>query len=169
MLYFKDVQIKSPAEFNDPQLRKVFDLRGRVEEERLLLFDTFSEKEEFRRKLTQHIKSWLAEKRPKKAAPKPRSKEVSLDIPARYRTWIADRCQYMDIDKLREKSDVIMVELPEIFAPLYANPPEKAETKRRAKHPAGSEERSEPKDLEELTAAYDRLTSKGRPARAKPP
>ena len=167
MLYFKDVQIKSPAEFNDLQLKKVFDLRGRVEGERLLLFDTFSETKDFRTKLTQHIKSWLAQKRTKKAAPKLRPKEVSLEIPARYRTWIADRCRYMDIDKLREKSDVIMVELPEIFVPLYANPPEKAETKRRAKQPAGPEERSEPQDLEELAAAYDRLLIEGPPGSGK--
>ena len=73
----------------------------------------------------------------------------------------------MDIDKLREKSDVIMVELPEIFVPLYANPPEKAETKRRAKQPAGPEERSEPKDLEDLAAAYDRLLIEGPPGSGK--
>ncbi len=44
-------------------------------------------------------------------------------IPDVYKDWIIDHCQYMGVDKLREKGNVIQVKLPEIFIPLYAYPP----------------------------------------------
>jgi len=51
------------------------------------------------------------------------------EIPNEYRNWVIDHCRYMEIDKLRDKTDIIQVNLPEIFIPLYCNPPGKKAAK----------------------------------------
>jgi formylglycine-generating enzyme required for sulfatase activity/predicted MPP superfamily phosphohydrolase/energy-coupling factor transporter ATP-binding protein EcfA2 len=47
------------------------------------------------------------------------------EIPEDYKKWIIEHCSSMEIDKLRERGEVIQVSLPEIFIPLYAYPPGK--------------------------------------------
>lgn len=51
------------------------------------------------------------------------SEEPLPEIPENYRTWLSEHCAYMDIDKLRGKSEVIQVKMPEIFVPLFADKP----------------------------------------------
>jgi predicted phosphodiesterase len=46
-----------------------------------------------------------------------------LTIPPAYQHWVRDKCGHMDVDKLRKKGSAITVSLPEVFIPLYANPP----------------------------------------------
>jgi formylglycine-generating enzyme required for sulfatase activity/RecA/RadA recombinase len=49
--------------------------------------------------------------------------ERPTEMPYFYKKWVAGRCRYMDIDRLREKGRVIQVGLPEMYIPLLANPP----------------------------------------------
>ena len=51
MVYFKDVRIRSASDFKDPQLQKVFELKDKIEKNRLLLFGTFATPDEFRNKI----------------------------------------------------------------------------------------------------------------------
>jgi formylglycine-generating enzyme required for sulfatase activity/energy-coupling factor transporter ATP-binding protein EcfA2 len=46
-------------------------------------------------------------------------------MPASYRNWLIDQGRHMDTEKLCGKSEVIKVQLPEIFIPLYAQSPDK--------------------------------------------
>lgn len=50
MFYFKEVKIKSAKELNDLQLQKVFGLREKIENDRLLLFGEFESTHDFRKK-----------------------------------------------------------------------------------------------------------------------
>lgn len=63
-----------------------------------------------------------AESPAKKEGP---AEDLPLEIPAVYRTHILDRCRYMDIDRLREPGSGVRMELPELFVPLYAVPPDR--------------------------------------------
>jgi hypothetical protein len=89
-----------------------------------------------------------------------------LEIPNAYRRHIIDNCSYMDIDKLREKTDVTQVGLPEIFIPLYAYPP--GRTVEKTKTPdALLREEEKVVDLEELIARSDFSLIKGHPGSGK--
>ncbi len=46
---------------------------------------------------------------------------VKLKIPRKYTDWIFDYCKNMDINKLREKGNLLQISLPEIFIPLYTD------------------------------------------------
>jgi len=48
-----------------------------------------------------------------------------LRIPPGYKTWIKKICGRMDIRRLRGKTNVISVKLPEVFITLQADPPKK--------------------------------------------
>jgi len=61
MFCFKEVKIRSKKEREDPQLIKVLDLKDKIEEEKLLLFDEFSTKDEFSEKIRKHLEGWTAE------------------------------------------------------------------------------------------------------------
>lgn len=83
-------------------------------------------------------------------------------IPETYRTWLSGNCAYMDIDKLRGKSEVIQVKMPEIFVPLFAyNPGEKTRNKQRL------EEKEMPVDIEELIKKNECLLIEGHPGSGK--
>lgn len=47
------------------------------------------------------------------------------EIPVAYANWLDETCGYMDLDRLRERGEVVQVGLPEIFIPLYAYEPGK--------------------------------------------
>lgn len=49
--------------------------------------------------------------------------EMIPERPTMYLNWLQEHCAYMEIDKLREKSEVIQVRLQEIYIPLYAHEP----------------------------------------------
>ena len=49
--------------------------------------------------------------------------EVIPERPTMYLNWLREHCAYMEIDKLKEKSEVIQVRLQEIYIPLYAYEP----------------------------------------------
>ncbi len=58
MFYFKEVRISSKTDFEDKQLQKVFDLKEKIDKEKLLLFSEFSTPEEFREKIKDHLEQW---------------------------------------------------------------------------------------------------------------
>ncbi len=163
LFYFKDVNISSPHEFNDPQLRKVFELREKIEKERLLLFGSFETPDIFREKFRKHIESWIAEN----AALQDKPKEPSscpppvLHIPEAYKKWLIAHCLHMDLKNLLERGRVIQVKLPEIFIPLYTDPI----IEKDGKDP-GKEDRK-PADIEELAAAHDALLVEGQAGSGK--
>ncbi len=93
-----------------------------------------------------------------------RGRETSflLEIPNAYRDHLIENCGYMDIDKLREKTDVTQVGLPEIFTPLYAYPPGRAETKRAIPIPEDLMRKEEKAvDIEDLVASSEYLLIEG--------
>ena len=92
---------------------------------------------------------------------------VAPDFPTAYRRLIQDRCQYMDIDKLREKSDVIQVKLPEIFVPLYTNDPKKDVDEQPDLSDRPSAERGTAVDIEDLVTDDDDLVAEGLPGCGK--
>lgn len=59
------------------------------------------------------------------------SKSISVpvvgtpEIPVAYLNWLSETCGYMDLDRLRDRGEVVQVGLPEIFIPLYASEPGK--------------------------------------------
>jgi hypothetical protein len=59
MFYFKDIVV-TPGLRHDPQFNEVMDLRDRIEREGLLLYDTFDNEENFRKKFKKHLEKWLA-------------------------------------------------------------------------------------------------------------
>jgi energy-coupling factor transporter ATP-binding protein EcfA2 len=161
LFYFKDVQVSSSKELKDPQLLKVLDLKDNIETDRLLLFGTFASPDDFRIIFTKHMKDWIAENtRPKDTSGKPSAK-IPLEIPDTYRKWITEHSQHMDLDKLREKSDVILVKLPEIFVPIYANDPEFEKSEKNEMEGRQFAERSSSVDIEGLAAKYDYLLVEG--------
>ena len=95
-------------------------------------------------------------------------KETSflLEIPNAYRGHLIENCGYMDIDKLREKTDVTQVGLPEVFIPLYAYPPGRAEMKKGITEDLMREE-EKAVDIEDLVATSDYLLIEGHPGSGK--
>lgn len=59
LFYFKEVKVRTAKDLQDPQLQKVMNLKEKIEEERLLLFDEFSTAEEFRGKIKDHLEKWV--------------------------------------------------------------------------------------------------------------
>jgi formylglycine-generating enzyme required for sulfatase activity len=87
-------------------------------------------------------------------------RDIDIKIPDKYRDWIIDCCQYMDIDYLKEGSRVIQVRLPEIFVSLYANPPaEKIEDDFESDKMLRHQER--PPDIDELISKNDYMLIEG--------
>ncbi len=86
-------------------------------------------------------------------------------IPQSYRNWISARCGSMDIDRLRERGRVIQVKLPELFIPLYANPP----VREREIGTLESDESGREKtfDIEELIADSEYLLVEGQAGSGK--
>ena len=111
-----------------------------------------------------------------KPADTPDISETTPEIPVTYRKWLSENCAYMDIDKLQEKSNVIQVRLPEIYIPLYANPPIKkqndvgpvSQTGRNIKETSNGSERKEYIiDIEELIGKNESLLIEGHPGSGK--
>ncbi len=84
------------------------------------------------------------------------------EMPELYLKWLRDHCAYMDVDRLREKSDVIQVRLPEIFISLYAYEPGKKAEQRQE-----MQQRESPVDLEELIAKNEYLLIEGQAGSGK--
>jgi formylglycine-generating enzyme required for sulfatase activity/energy-coupling factor transporter ATP-binding protein EcfA2 len=91
-----------------------------------------------------------------------KGKETSflLEIPNAYRDHLIENCGYMDIDKLREKTDVTQVGLPEIFIPLYAYPPGRAGSKKGITEGLMREE-EKAVEIEDLVASSEYLLIEG--------
>jgi formylglycine-generating enzyme required for sulfatase activity len=161
LFYFKEVRISSSKDLSDAQLQKVFELKERIVTDRKLLFKEFATSDEFQGMFTDHLKGWVVanvKSEPEKGLP---AKKTPLDIPEAYRRWLTDYCQYMDIDRMREKSDVIQVSLPEIYVPLYAQDPEapkKKETEEASESMRGGQAAC---DIEDLIPKYDTLVVAG--------
>ncbi|MCP4371790.1 MAG: DUF4062 domain-containing protein, partial [Deltaproteobacteria bacterium] len=61
MFYFKKVEISSLKDLEDPQLKKVYDLKEKIDQEKILLFSEFSTPDEFREKIRDHLEKWTVE------------------------------------------------------------------------------------------------------------
>ncbi len=88
--------------------------------------------------------------------------ETLPEIPENYRTWLSEHCAYMDIDKLRGKSEVIQVKLPEIFVPLFADDPGK-----KAGRGRNTEDTARPVNIETLIKEKEFLLIEGHPGSGK--
>ncbi|MFZ2632675.1 MAG: SUMF1/EgtB/PvdO family nonheme iron enzyme [Desulfosalsimonadaceae bacterium] len=89
-----------------------------------------------------------------------------LIIPEKYKEWVAAQCRDMDITKLAGKSSVIRVGLPEIYIPLYTNPPETKSSKRK-KEPEEIQDDRKPVDIEDLIPDSRVLVIRGRAGSGK--
>lgn len=99
---------------------------------------------------------------PRKSKSKKPTKPVKTlpEIPEAYKSWITDRCKTMDIDRLREGSKVVSVDLPEVYIPLMATPPKKLYSRiKEDSVEQHKEERS--RDIEELAAGNNYLLVRG--------
>ena len=161
MFYFKDVQITSSKDFGDPQLKKVIDLREKIEADQLLLFGTCAAAGDFRNKFTEHLKRWISANVRKKEKPAAPPKEIPLEIPIAYRHWIIDHCRYMDVENLKEKSDIIQVRLPEIFVPLFVQRSGRKESEAFEVDEKVAAGRKGSVNLEDLVAEGDYLVVEG--------
>jgi formylglycine-generating enzyme required for sulfatase activity/energy-coupling factor transporter ATP-binding protein EcfA2 len=161
MFYFKEVRVSSSKDLGDPQLQKVFELKEKIVTGRKLLFKEFATADKFQDMFTENLKDWVVANFKRETEKDRPVKRPRLEIPEAYRRWLTDYCQYMDIDRMREKSDVIQVSLPEIYVPLYAQDPEapkKKEQEAVAESVRGGQAAC---DIEELAAKYDTLVVAG--------
>ncbi|MBN1271892.1 MAG: SUMF1/EgtB/PvdO family nonheme iron enzyme [Candidatus Aminicenantes bacterium] len=166
LFYFKKISTDSLSisDLKNPDLNKVLELKQKLMDGKKLLFKEFSTPTEFRELLENHLQQWLV-KQPsdKKSTPlitHKTKKRLSLTIPAIYQNWIIDRCQYMDIDRLREKSRVISVSLPETFIPLYTQKP--GAPKPEDKTPSMElEDKQTQQDIEDLLVQKETLLIEG--------
>lgn len=92
--------------------------------------------------------------------------DITPVIPEAYKNWLIDHCSYMDIDRLREKGDVIQVRLPEIFIPLYSYRPRKG-SEGRSPQKEIFREKEDLVDIERLVAENDYLLIEGHPGSGK--
>lgn len=96
--------------------------------------------------------------------------EVIPERPTMYLNWLREHCAYMEIDKLREKSEVIQVRLQEIYIPLYAYGPVYeyvAGAVVRSTRKLWVEKKAEPVDIEKLIAQNEYLLIEGHPGSGK--
>jgi cellulose biosynthesis protein BcsQ len=92
------------------------------------------------------------------------------EIPPYYKTWVEDRCSTIEIDKLREKSAVIQVRLPEIFIPLYAYSWERKSDVGRGRKEyldKGTKDEERPDNIEDLIVKSEALLIEGQAASGK--
>ena len=87
-----------------------------------------------------------------------------ISFPDAYRQWLIENYQHLDADKLYG-SEMMALNLPEIFIQLYADAPEGA-GKRRGQMSMDPKDRK-PVDLEELIANRDTLLIEGHPGSGK--
>ncbi len=87
-------------------------------------------------------------------------------FPKAYGEWLAEHCRHMDIDRLREKGRNIQAKLPELYIPLYTQPP--AGKREKGDDPAGLlREKDAPIDIEELVRTAPTLLVRGQPGSGK--
>ena len=84
------------------------------------------------------------------------------EIPDSYIKWIEDCCAYMETEKLHVEGEPIRIDLPEVFIPLYAYPPD---SDRKKENPEEMERQMV--DIEQLIAESDRLLIQGDPGSGK--
>lgn len=118
LLYFKQMNIASIEDMNDPQLCKVLEFKKTITEERLALFKEVQTPEEFSRMLTIHLESYTREFTPGTEAPSPPVPLViKAELPGVYKRYIIEHCKFMDIDSLRTDSKTLQLRLPEVYVP----------------------------------------------------
>ncbi len=164
MFYFKEAKISSLEEL--PQFQKVLELKGKIVKEKLLLYGEFTDPEDFRKKFSNNIEKWIVENFKKAELREGQEADEALvsvsEIPEVYRTWLMERCAYMDIEKLAERGEVITVRLPEIFIPLYAYEPAV-----KSSDKLDLREKEKPEDIEELISKNEYLLIEGHPGSGK--
>jgi hypothetical protein len=61
MFYFKDVNISSTKDRDNPELRSVFDLKEKIKRNNLLYFQEFSTPNKFCESINDHLVKWASE------------------------------------------------------------------------------------------------------------
>jgi formylglycine-generating enzyme required for sulfatase activity/energy-coupling factor transporter ATP-binding protein EcfA2 len=90
-----------------------------------------------------------------------------LQIPKKYRNWIIDQCENMDVSKLVGSKDrVILVKMPEIFIPLYTDPLDKEGRSRKDIQEAAKEERKQV-NIESMVPEMEYLLIQGQAGSGK--
>lgn len=124
--------LATPAILRDPQYLKIIDLSEKIENNKMLLSKNFSDPDNFRKTFYKNLGDWWEEYKAENllnnvaSAPvDPVIKGDKLEMLDGYRRWVIDRCQKLDLNNLTDNTDVIQVNLPEIFIPLYTDPIDK--------------------------------------------
>jgi formylglycine-generating enzyme required for sulfatase activity/3',5'-cyclic AMP phosphodiesterase CpdA len=89
---------------------------------------------------------------------------VPLKMPPYYAKWLAKQCQKMDIDRFRSHGRIVDVDLPEVFIPLFAHPPE---GKNRSDKQADMRLTDKKEDIEALMARFPSLLIEGQAGSGK--
>ena len=126
MFYFKEVLISSARDFEDPQLKKVFELKEKIQANEMLLYGTFKDTSDFKKIITEDLKKQIIQisKGDTKHNLSGKKSYVKAIIPDQYRRWVMDITKYMDIDLLRGDKKVDM-SLPGLYQPLYTDDPDR--------------------------------------------
>ncbi|OGR22843.1 MAG: hypothetical protein A2277_16030 [Desulfobacterales bacterium RIFOXYA12_FULL_46_15] len=157
LFYFKKAEISSLSDLEDPQLKKVFELKDKIQKDELLLYGNFTTPEDFETILSDHFKKLISDLLSKPAEePEKLVKKSGARIPEKYRAWLNDTTSCMDIDCIRQDSRVINVSLPEIFQPLFSQDPDKEPEKRKKKDPSAR------LDIAEAPVPIEALAGKGK-------
>lgn len=157
LFYFKEVKISSAADFNDPQLGKVFELKEKIEKNEMLLYGSFPDSEQFKRKIVDDLKKVILElcreeKQDHGTSDKAVKPAVQAIVPENYKNWVNDKTSYMDIEYLSSNSSAITVKLPEIFQQLYSDDPDRKENPEHAEDRGQMKVRGEIKSSVEIEA-----------------
>lgn len=105
------------------------------------------------------ISSTTKKPKPKKAA---KPGKTLPEIPEAYKRWVIDRCKFMDIDRLREGSKVVSVDLPEVYIPLMAMPPHKeTQSKKKKEDSLARMKEDKPREIAAIAGENDYLLIRG--------
>jgi hypothetical protein len=115
----------------------------------------FKEPKDLSFMVSTDLGNWLREHQPPMESKGPSTpvleySAVPLEIPSKYIRWVVDRCENMDVSKLLDSKDkVILVQMPQLFIPLYADPPEEKEADRKTEKEMFHEKR-QAVDIEQM-------------------
>ena len=172
MFYFKTVGELSLEDLEDEQLKKVLQFKKMVETKRILLTGKFTGPSDFTTTIEKDLKGAIIDlyKDTSNTIDKQKSPAIEKDETdiSTYLNWIELRCGQMDLQRLA--SQPIIVGLPELFVPLYADDPERGYERqgRGIPNPQEMEKKDYPPvDIEELVQKNDYLLIEGEPGCGK--
>ncbi|ACN16483.1 conserved hypothetical protein [Desulforapulum autotrophicum HRM2] len=175
LFYFKEVRISSAKELQDPGLIKVMDLKEKIKADELLLYGEFDSLDRFKTLIREDLEKVIADlTRPEApnvgATPGPERESVAAVVPEIYRCWLNEKTQCMDIDCLSKGTEVIRVNLPEIFQPLFSQDPDEKAPPGNSKNKGTARSdpsQNSPVEIEVLAARGETLLVSGQAGSGK--